>query len=206
MNNLLVISIEKYFSTRKVPRPYPHFTVKKLIVCAWLVGFVVVLFPASTFNGIRYNLNETHCTMVCKYYTGCLSLQVVCLIVTVAITTRRNMNVLQDNAIRATLRATKRRATIIIVAIMFAFVIPYITYFGQVFFNMATQRDIDLQTDYIIRYGSCIIAYSNSATNVIIYFVQMEDFRAYLKKQFISVFRAENPNSVEVSSAHIEMQ
>ena len=34
MNNLLVICIEKYFSTRKVPRPLRHYTVKEIdFVC-----------------------------------------------------------------------------------------------------------------------------------------------------------------------------
>ena len=227
MNNLLVISIEKYFSTRKVPRPFRHYTVKKLVLFAWLAAVVHVLFPASTFNGIRYDLNETHYTMICKYDKHYLPFRIiflsyilfqyiipsffiiatsVCLIITVLTTTRRTMNVLQDNAIKAMLRAAKRRATIIIVAIMFAFVIPYITYFGQVFFNMATKRDIDFQTDYIIRYGSAVLAYSNSAINVIIYFVQMKDFRAFVKTKFISMFRAENPNSVALDNSQIEME
>ena len=127
----------------------------------------------------------------------------VFLIVTVKNTSKRTMNMMQDNAIKATLRAAKRRATIIIVAIMFAFVIPYIFYFGQVFFNMATKKKIDFETDYIIRYGSGVIAYSNSAINVIIYFVQMKDFRAFVKTKVMSMFRSENPNSVEVNNAPI---
>ena len=77
MNNLLVICIEKYFSTRKVPRPLRHYTVKKLIVCAWLVGIVVMFFPAATFNGTRQDLNETHYTILCKYDKDYLPFRII---------------------------------------------------------------------------------------------------------------------------------
>ena len=58
-------------------------------------------------------------------------------------------------------------------------------YFGQVIYNMVTKADISYETDFVIRFGSAVIAFSNSTINVIIYFVQMKDFRAFLKEQFI---------------------
>ena len=229
MNNLLVISIEKYFSTRKNPRPFPHSTVRKLVLFAWLAGVVVVLLPVSTLKGVRYDLNETHYTMFCMFDNNYLSSRIillicttfqyiipsfiiivisVCLIITVRTTTKRTINVQKENAIKAMVTAAKRRATIIIVALMFAFVIPYLGVFVATSFSAITKREIayDSQTYYIIRYTNGIVALSNSAVNFIIYLVQMKDFRAFLRKQFISRVRADNPNSREVVNAQIEVQ
>ena len=67
MYNLLVINIEKYFSTRKVPRVFSFFTVKKAVLFAWLAGFCIVFLPSATYEGVRYDVNETHYTVVCRY-------------------------------------------------------------------------------------------------------------------------------------------
>ena len=64
IHNLIVISIEKYFSLRRVPRPLSFSTVRKLIFMAWFLGFFTTLLPAATFNVTRYDLNDT---VICKY-------------------------------------------------------------------------------------------------------------------------------------------
>ena len=229
MNNLLVISIERYSSTRKNPRPFPHSTVKKLVLFAWLAGVTFVLLPVSTLKGVRYDVNETHYTMFCMFDNNYLPSRIillicttfqyiipsfiiivmgVCLIITVRTTTKRTINVQHDNAIKAMARAAKRRATIIIVALMFAFVIPYLGFFVFTSFNAIAKRNIvyDSQTYYIIRYSNGIVVLSNSAVNFIIYLVQMKDFRAFLRKQFFSRIRAGSVNSGEVVNAQIEEQ
>ena len=66
MNNLLVISVEKHFSTRKVPRTFRHSTVKKLVLFAWLIGCLNVLLPTATVDGLRFEVKETHYTVVCR--------------------------------------------------------------------------------------------------------------------------------------------
>ena len=229
MNNLLVISIERYFSIRKNPRPFPHAAVRKLVLFAWLAGIVLVLLPVSTLKGVRYDVNETHYTTFCTFDSNFLPSRIilligttfqyiipsfiiivisVCLITTVRTTTGRTINVQQDNAIKAMARAAKRRATIIIVALMFAFIIPYLGVFVATSFSAITKRDIvyDSQTYYIIRYTNMIVALSNGAVNFIIYLVQMKDFRAFLRNQFLSRIRADNVNSREVVNAQIEVQ
>ena len=229
MNNLLVISIERYFSTRKNPRPFPHSTVRKLVLFAWLAGVTFVLLPVSTLKGVRYDVNETHYTMFCMFDNDYLPSRIillicttfqyiipsfiiivigVCLIITVRTTTKRTIDVQQDNAIKAMARAAKRRATIIIVALMFAFVIPYLGFFVVTSFKAIAKRHIvyDSQTYYIIRYINGIVVLSNSTVNFIIYLVQMKDFRAFLRKQFFSRIRADNVNSGEVVNAQIEVQ
>ena len=219
MNNLLVISIEKYFSTRKTPRPFLHSTVRKMIIIAWLAGFFFVLVPVSTCKGIRYDLNDTHYTVICKNDNQYLPFKImalsfitlqyilpsiliirisVSLIITVWTRTRRALDVQRDNAISLARRAARIRSTCIIVTLMFAFFIPYIFYFTYVFYNVVTKAHMDFKTEFTIRSVSAVIALSNSAINVIIYLVQMKDFRSFLKKQIMSRVFGENANPVAV--------
>ncbi len=206
MNNLLFISIEKYLSTREVPRTFSHSTVKKIVILAWVTGFFVVLFPGATFEGIRFDVNDTHYTVVCKYNNQYLSYRVMFLSYTILqyiipgsviirvnisliITLwkrlrRRTVDVQRDNGIRMMRRAATIRGTYIIFTLTFAFVLPYIFFFGQLIYNMVTQISLDFETDFVMRCVSSIVAYSNSVVNVIIYIVQIKDFRAFLKKTF----------------------
>ena len=66
INNLVVISLEKYLSTRPMPQTFRVSTVRKMIISTWLLGIHVALFPAATFDGIRVDLNETHYTVICR--------------------------------------------------------------------------------------------------------------------------------------------
>ena len=66
INNLLVISIGKYFSIREEPRVFKHSTVRKVLCFAWLSTCFYVLIPVATFSGIRHDLNDTHYTVNCK--------------------------------------------------------------------------------------------------------------------------------------------
>ncbi|XP_078384206.1 adenosine receptor A3-like [Oculina patagonica] len=206
MNNLLFISLERYFSTRQNPRTLRHSTIKKIVVFAWVAGLVVVLVPGATYEGIRFDLNDTHYTVLCRYdnqylpfrimflsYTllqyiipSCIIIRVnISLIITLWTKLRsRTVDVQRDNAIRMMRRAAAIRGTYITVSLTFAFVIPYLFYFGNTIYNMVTQITIDFETDYVLRCTSAMIGYSNSVVNVIIYMVQMKDFRAFLKKTF----------------------
>ena len=65
-NNLIFISTERFLSTRDVPKTFSSSTVRKLVYAAWLSGFLMGLFLAATVNGVRYDINATHYTMVCK--------------------------------------------------------------------------------------------------------------------------------------------
>jgi len=68
VNNHVVISVEKYLSTRTVPRTFQVSTVRKMIICAWVLGLLVMLFPAATHDGVRLDLNDTHYTVLCTYH------------------------------------------------------------------------------------------------------------------------------------------
>ena len=67
INNLIVISLEKYLSTRANPRTFSTKAVQRMIVCAWAFGLTFMLLPAGAYDGIRVDLNHTHFTTICMY-------------------------------------------------------------------------------------------------------------------------------------------
>lgn len=214
INNLVVIGVEKYFSLRKVPRTLRAATVRNLILFAWVAGFVMTLFPSATFTGIRYDLNETHYTVICKYDREYLPFRImflsftvlvyvlpslflvvvnISLIRTVWFKVRMTISIQVDNPIRAKLRAAKVRGTLLLIAVTFAFVIPYFAYFGYVTYNMIAKPDIDFQTDFVTRYASGVLAFCSSAINFLIYVVQMKDFRVFLRNVFCGTSPVQHP-------------
>ena len=215
MNNLMIISLERYLSTRAVPRSFSVSTVRKLVYTAWLVGFIVVLGPTAMFKGIRYGLNDTHYTVICKYDNSYLPFRIITvwyvlvqhlipsvilsyLNISVAKTLwtgkRKRIDIQRNNAIRANLIATKLRGTYLLIAMTFAFIIPYSAILYYSTYVMLAKPSLDFKTDFITRYLSVGLVYSNGAINFIIYVVQMKDFRTFLKKLFCCNGNATNPN------------
>ena len=212
-NNLLAISFGKFFATRKVPRTFSHSTVKKVVMFAWVGGFMVSMIPAATLDGMRYDVNDTHYTVVCRFNNQYPPFRIVflsftlfqyvipsfilitinmLLVITVWKKTRRTINVTMDNGIRSMARTARIRCVYVVVALTLAFVTPYFFYLAYVVYNMVAQPDISFETDQTIRTLTSIIAFSNSAINVIIYLVQMKDFRTFLKEQIFSRFSCGN--------------
>ena len=171
IHNLIVISIEKYVSLRRVPRPLSSSTIRRSIFLAWFLGCISTLSAAATFRGIRYDLNETHFTVICKYdkeyfpfrliflsFTAieyifpCLFLVIIniSLIKTVWVTVKTRVSIALNYPMRSKLRAAIR-GTLLLIVITFAFIIPYFFYFDYVAYNMIATLDITFQTDYIIR-------------------------------------------------------
>ena len=76
-NNLLVTAFGKYLATRQIPRTFSFPTVKKVVFIAWLAWFLSALFPAAAMDGIRYDLNNTHYTVICRYDNTYLPFRIV---------------------------------------------------------------------------------------------------------------------------------
>ena len=219
LNNLLVINIGKYFSTRKVPRTFRHSTVKKQVWFAWIAPVFYTIIPAATFNTVvSYDYSEAHYTVYCRFDGQYLPFRImflsysvfqyiipctiiiiisICLISSMFSRMKKTTNVVQDNAIKSRLRAAKRRGTIISIALVFAFVLPYLPYSVQLLYNTVAKAPISYETDLIIRYSSMVLAFSNGAIKFVIYLVQMKGFRAFLKEQFITRFATGNSVVVE---------
>jgi len=204
INNLVVISLEKYLSTRANPRTFSAATVQKMIIFAWVFGLFFMLFPAAAYDGIRVDLNDTHFTVVCRndqnFYPFKIILVVfpvqyllpgifityinICLMRTVWVRGNRTVgNGPLNNAFKAKMRAVRVRGISLLIAITFTFIISYFFFLGyQIAYTLLAQPNRDFSTDFMIRYGSGSIAYLNCVTDVIIYFVQMKDFREFIRK------------------------
>ncbi|XP_078354365.1 adenosine receptor A3-like [Oculina patagonica] len=202
MNNLIVISIERYFATRAIPRSFSVSTVRKLVFSAWIVGFFIVLGPTATFNEMRYDLNETHYTVICYYDNNYFVFRVIvtsyvvlqhfipsvvlsylniCVAKTMWTKQKRRVDVQRNSAIRASQRAATLRGTYLLVAITFTFITPHSVSLYYAAYVMLAKPSLDFQTDFITRYLSALLYFSNSAINFIIYVVQDKDFRVFLK-------------------------
>lgn len=75
-----------------------------------------------------------------------------------------------------------------LVAITFAFIIPYVLSFTYVMFNSIAKPHISFRTDYIIRCSGGILVTANGAVNVIIYTLQLPNFRDMLKNMAGKLF------------------
>ena len=206
-NNLIVISTERFLSTRDIPKTFSGYTVRKLVYTAWLSGFFMGLFPAATTNGVRYDINATHQTMVCKPDTSYLpnrviivgfvliqvvipSIALICMNIIIARRiwkgSKRRIDIQRDNAIRARMRSHQIKKTSLIIIVTIASVLPYSTILYYTAFVAVAEASLDFQEDFVIRHFSRALVFSVSATNFIIYVVQMKDFRVFLLKHFCS--------------------
>ena len=203
INNLIAISVERFLSTRDVPKTFSVTSVRKIVYAAWIAGLIVALAPAATMNGIRYNINATHYTVVCKPDTSYIPYRVtfasvvliqyvipsIALIGINIILARRvwkrrkgRVDILKDNAIRGRVRSHQIKTTNLLIIVTLAFVIPYSLLLYYLAYVVIVKPSLDLQVDFIMRYSGVVLILSNSVVNFIIYLVQMKDFRFFLKQ------------------------
>ena len=199
-NNLIVISTERFLSTRDVPKTFSGSTVRKLVYIAWLSGFLMGLFPAATVNGARYDINATHYTIVCTSDTSYLptrvimvgfvipSIALICMNIIIARRiwkgSKRRIDIQRDNAIRAKMRSHQIKKTSLIIIVTIASVLSYSTILYYTAFVAVAKPSLDFQDDFVIRHISRVLVFSGSAINFITYLVQMKDFRVFLLKHF----------------------
>lgn len=206
MNNLVVINVEKYLSTRKSPRTFSVATVRKMIICAWVLGAVIPLLPVATYDGIRVDLNLTHFTVICRndqtFYPFKITLVIfpmqyiipsvlviymnICLTRTVWVIGKRKVHNGASNAFKARLTAARIKGTSLLIAVTFSFTIPCLFFVTNVAYTQIAEPQRGFSTDFITRYAAGAVAYCSSLINFIIYFVQMKDFREFLKKVFLT--------------------
>ena len=202
--NLLVIALERYICTcHPTSRPLSVASVKKAVKGAWLLGFLVSLLSASIFQGLRVDLNDTHYTILCNMdnsdplaiVTGHISavISYVLPVVFLAFTCISIIQVVWKRKIHLpptqpaaslalrTLRLKQRKATTLLIAIIMAFIIPYLMVFVYHIFKTVLKLSIDFRVDYVLVYTSILLAYLNSAVNFFVHLVQLPGFRSTLK-------------------------
>ena len=192
-NNLIVISTERFLSTRDVPKTFSGSTVRKLVYAAWLSGFLMGLIPAATTNGVRYDINATHYTMVCKPDTSHLpnrviivgfvliqvvipSIALICMNIIIARRiwkgSKRRIDIQRDNAIRGKMRSHQIKKTSLIIIVTIASVLSYSTILYYTAFIAVAKPSLDFQDDFVIRHISRVLVFSSSAIKFITYLVQ----------------------------------
>ena len=203
INNLIAISTERFLSTRAVPKTFSVTSVRKIVYAAWIAGLIVALAPAATINGVRYDINATHYTVVCKpdtrylpyratvvsivliqYFLPSIALIGINIVLARRVwkIRKRRVDVLQDNAVRARMRSHQIKTTNLLIIVTLAFVIPYCLLLYYSAYVAIVKPPLDVQVDFVLRYSSAVLIFSNSAVNFVIYLIQMKDFRVFLKQ------------------------
>lgn len=202
INILVVISLEKYLSTRKILRTIRTSSMRKMIIGAWVIGSIFMLLPSAAYDGLKVDLNGTHYTIICKndeqFYPFKITLVVlplqyvfpgffvtfvnICLVKTVWDSGRRQVTNMMSSTFQAQLRAKKIRGTTLLIAITFAFIIPFFLFLGNIAYTQMAKPQRDFATDFMIRYGTGCVVFLSPVVNFVIYFAQMKDFRVFLMK------------------------
>lgn len=205
INIMVVVSLVKYLSTRRIPRTFRATTVKRMMITAWILGVVVSIVPSSTYDGQRIAINNTHFTIACIYQEKFYQVRLTAIFIPVqfvapflfitfvnvslvrTVWVRRRKTTacsVANNPLKAKFIAARIRGVSLLIAITFAFIFLYFFYIVVIVYKQIAKPDLDFQTDYILRYASGGITCLNSSANVVIYSVQMKDFRAFLIKLF----------------------
>ena len=202
MNNLVVISVENYLSTRAFPRTFSTATVRRMIISAWVLGIVVMVVPASAYDGIKVDLNRTHFTVFCRNDQNVYPFKItpiifpiqyilpsilviyinICLIRTVWARKKRKVHNGVSNASKTKLPATRIKGTLLLIIVTFACTIPYLFFVTNAWLTEMAKPQRAFATDFITPYAAGAIAYCRSLINFIFYFVQMKDFRKFIKR------------------------
>ena len=206
MNNLIVLSIEKFSSTRDVPKSFSVATVRKLVYGAWIIGCLSLSAPAATMSVVRSNINGTHYTVDCKIDKSNLTYRaieqgfglmqffipsIILLCINLIIARRvwkrqsRRINIQRDNAIRAEMRSSQVRGTYLLIFAAFASIVPYLFLnCFSTFLNFVKHSLSEREADFIKRYFGGVRFLSTSVINALMYPAQMQDFRLFLKNTF----------------------
>ncbi|XP_067021428.1 putative neuropeptide Y receptor type 6 [Acropora muricata] len=207
INTLVVTSLEKFLSTRKVlQRPMnPRLKDRHVILCAWLMGLLLMLPASVAYDGIRVDLNDSHFTVICKnnenFYPFRLTLIILPIqyvlptvfvffvnihlsIILWRSIKRRSVAIGSKNSFQAHLRAKKIRGTTLLVALTFGFIIPFSLFVGNMAYTQIFKPQRHFRNAYLFRYGSAILIFLSPLINFTIFFIQVNKFRKFLKNVF----------------------
>ena len=203
--NLVVIALERYILIcRPTSRPLSRATVQEAVKGAWLLGLFVTFFPASTLRGIRVELNDTHYTMICKFdISSGLKVVIVstsvfiiyilpfvfilfaCVSVIRKVLKRKtHAVVITEKGVSSAMRkwrSKQRKATLLLLVIIFAFVVPYLLIMAYTVHEIIVKPPTDFKRDFVLRATGAFLAYLNSAVNFCIHLLQLPGFRLTFK-------------------------
>lgn len=202
INIMVVINLEKYLSTRRIPRSFSASTVAKMMNTAWIFGAIAALVPSSTYEGQRIDLNESHFTVVCRYRPDLYPIPPLSIMIPIQcvapyiIITFSNVSLVKtmwnrtrktqachtaNNPLKAKLSLIRIRGLTLLVTITVTNLITIFFFVVFLVYNRIAEPSLDFSTSYVLRYASGCVTHLNSSSNVVVYFVQMKDFRKFLK-------------------------
>lgn len=202
INIMVVINLEKYLSTRRIPRSLSASTVAKMMNTAWIFGVIAALVPSSTYEGQRIDLNQSHFTVVCRYQPHLYPIPALYILIPIQCVapylfiTFSNVSLVKtmwnrtrktqachtaNNPLKAKLSLIRIRGLTLLVTITVTNLITTFFFVAFLVYNRIAEPSLDFSTSYVLRYASGFISHLNSSSNVVVYFAQMKDFRKFLK-------------------------
>lgn len=195
INNLFVIGIERYLAVFHPFRVPTLRRIKSLVVGAWVFGLTAVI-PAVTYRLHRYQLDSTTFTTICSYDKTnqiyrimFLSFNTFSYVVPAIILTATNMRILlylnsRKRNVHSQLRLKSWRfyGTFAFVALIFAFIVPYLLFVVFSLLSTAINLPLSFQNQYILKRTGAIMAYSNTAVSPTVLLLSMKDLRTMLQK------------------------
>lgn len=195
----LVIGIERYLGIFCPFSVISPSKAKKMVIGAWVLGFLVTLIPTTTYRRVYYDIGRDYFTLICKYDNTVtlyrilftiflLIIYIIPSIILLFINTRiiryHKNHVPMGSAKVEQKSLAKRRITRMFVSLIFAFVVPYLLFIAYSAFMMILKPDVPLAFDFVARHFSALLGYANGAISAII----LVHNDKYLRRKVIKMF------------------
>jgi hypothetical protein len=214
INNLLVISMERYFSVFRPFRVPTPKTVKRLVVGAWLLGIGVSLMVTVMAEQVRYDLHSNQYTITCKFTTNdvfwkkivfaCVAMlqyfipNFLLIYISISITQflHKRRSAIQVGRLRYSSQAWRFQGTRMFVRVFIAFALPCSLFFFYGIVNIFIKYKLSFKADYVVRCASAFSVLFNSAINPLIYCTSSVYFSEKLRKNLWCLCTCKKPNKI----------
>lgn len=187
INNLLVISVDRYYSIFYPFRLPTLKTVKRLLIIAWMMGISLSLVVTSMVYPVRYELNSNQFTIACKLTTNDMWKKIVftCvaifqyfipnfLFIFISVSILRYLHkrrcAIRRGQLQYSSQAWRLHGTKMFVRVVMAFALPCSVFFCYGLVNIFIKNKLAFNADYIVRCFSAFSVLFNCFINPFIYY------------------------------------
>lgn len=194
VNNLLLISVEKYlgiFYWKKLPS---ELAVRWGILFIWLEALLASFASFLLYGSVRINLDDRSYTLICDVITNLPYSQAsfigtlffayfipAAFVCYAAVAIAHNIRLSNKNVNTSHVRKQQLRNAQLFVDIIVGFVLPYALIIFYRSYRVLSQRKFSFVAEYIYRYISMILVVSNCVINPIIYYTRCRRYRKKIK-------------------------
>ena len=188
--SLFVVAFERH---NCICRSTANDQLSRARVSQLIKAFLVTLLPMFSYLGIGRDSSYTPYVLMFQIF---LVIVYVVPLTFLLVTSYRIVKVvraqasyrlaLPGNNVPEKVRIEKRKqnkATRTLLILIAAFVSPYLVFVGYHTVRSIFKPSLDFRTDFMIRYGSMIVAYLNGPVNVCIHLMQLPAFREEWRKR-----------------------